>query len=222
MANLGFRKFEEMIGHTRPSWTRSRRSTTGRRAGLDFSRVLYKPEAPAGVAISNTEEQKHGLDVALDNRLIEQARSGIENQAPVHLEMPIVNTNLAVGAMLSGEVARRYGHAGLPADTIHIKLAGTAGQSFGAWLAHGVTLHLEGDANDYVGKGLSGGRIIIEAEPVGPIIPRENDHRRQHRPVRRNLRRLLLQRGRAANGSPCVTRGPSPSLSGSVITAAST
>jgi glutamate synthase (NADPH/NADH) large chain len=84
------------------------------------------------------------------------------------------NTNLAVGAMLSGEVARRYGHAGLPDDMIHIKLSGTAGQSFGAWLAHGVTIHLEGDANDYVGKGLSGGRIIIEAERAGKTVPREN------------------------------------------------
>ena len=86
----------------------------------------------------------------------------------------MANTNLAVGAMLSGEVARRYGHAGLPDDTISISLQGTAGQSFGAWLANGVTLHLVGDANDYVGKGLSGGRVIVEAPPVGPTVPAEN------------------------------------------------
>ncbi|MDJ0664473.1 MAG: glutamate synthase large subunit [Acidimicrobiia bacterium] len=173
MANLGFRTYSEMIGQS----DRLKMKTAvdhWKAQGLDFSRVLYKPDPPAGVAISNTEEQQHGLDTALDNQLIKKAVPALEDGQAVRIETPIVNTNLAVGAMLSGEVARRYGHAGLPQDTIHIKLAGTAGQSFGAWLSHGVTLHLEGDANDYVGKGLSGGRIIIEAEPAGPIVPREN------------------------------------------------
>ena len=142
--------------------------------GFDLSRVLYKPEPGPGVAISNTEEQQHNLHVALDNQLIEKAAPALERRECVSIEMPVNNTNLTVGTMLSGEVARRYGHAGLRNDTISIKLNGTAGQSFGAWLAHGVTLHLEGDANDYVGKGLSGGRIIIEAVPRGPTVPKEN------------------------------------------------
>jgi glutamate synthase (NADPH/NADH) large chain len=142
--------------------------------GLDFSRVLHKPEPQAGVAISNTEEQQHTLHIALDNVLVKKAAPALEHQERVTIDTAVNNTNLAVGAMLSGEVARRFGHAGLDDNTIHIKLSGTAGQSFGAWLAHGVTLHLEGDANDYVGKGLSGGRIIIEAKPQGPTVPVEN------------------------------------------------
>ncbi|MGA9596433.1 MAG: glutamate synthase large subunit, partial [Acidimicrobiia bacterium] len=173
MARLGFRTFAEMIGQSdRISMKKAVDHWKAR--GLDFSRVLYKPEVPEGVAISNTEKQYHNLEIALDNKLIEAAAPALDHQERVQIEMPIVNTNLAVGAMLSGEVARRYGHGGLPDDTIHVALKGTAGQSFGAWLAHGVTLHLEGDANDYVGKGLSGGRIVIEAEPVGPTVPVEN------------------------------------------------
>jgi len=173
MANLGFRTYTEMIGQS--DRLKMKKAVDHWKAqGLDFSRVLYKPDPPPGVAISNTEEQQHGLDVALDNKLIADAAPALESGKPVRIMTPIVNTNLAVGAMLSGEVARRYGHAGLPAGTIDIKFTGTAGQSFGAWLANGVTLHLEGDANDYVGKGLSGGRIIIEAEPAGPTVPREN------------------------------------------------
>jgi glutamate synthase (NADPH/NADH) large chain len=173
MAELGFRTYAEMIGQS--DRIRVNEAIKHWKAeGLDFSRVLFKPQPPSGVAISNTEEQLHGLHRALDNDLIEQAMASLDHKEPVSIETSVTNANLAVGSMLSGEVARRYGHAGLPDDTIHIKLTGTAGQSFGAWLAHGVTLHLEGDANDYVGKGLSGGRIIIEAEPVGPIVPREN------------------------------------------------
>ncbi len=173
MAELGFRTYAEMIGQS--DRIRVNEAIKHWKAeGLDFSRVLFKPQPPSGVAISNTEEQQHGLHRALDNDLIEQAMASLDHKEPVSIETSVTNANLAVGSMLSGEVARRYGHAGLPDDTIHIKLTGTAGQSFGAWLAHGVTLHLEGDANDYVGKGLSGGRIIIEAEPVGPIVPREN------------------------------------------------
>ncbi|HZJ48577.1 MAG TPA: glutamate synthase-related protein, partial [Acidimicrobiia bacterium] len=173
MAALGFRTFAEMIG--RSDRIRVKEAIEHWKArGLDFSKILFTPQPRPGVAISNTEKQPHRLDRSIDNGLIVEAMPALENQQAVSIETAVNNTNLAVGAMLSGEVARRYGHAGLPDDTIHIKLKGTAGQSFGAWLAHGVTLHLEGDANDYVGKGLSGGRIIIEAEPVGPIVPREN------------------------------------------------
>ena len=173
MAKLGFRSYAEMIGQS--DRIRMKRAIDHwKAAGLDFSRVLYKPDPAPGIAISNTEEQQHNLHIALDNQLIDKAAPALAERVPVSIETPVSNTNLAVGAMLSGEVARRFGHAGLPQDTIHIKLNGTAGQSFGAWLAHGVTLHLVGDANDYVGKGLSGGRIVIEAEPVGPIVPKEN------------------------------------------------
>ncbi|GMQ93415.1 MAG: glutamate synthase large subunit [Acidimicrobiia bacterium] len=173
MAALGFRTYAEMIGQSDRMSARSA-IEHWKAQGLDFSRVLFKPQPSPGVAISNTEAQQHTLHRALDNGLIEKAAPALEHQQPVSIDTAVNNTNLAVGAMLSGEVARRYGHAGLPHDTVHIKLNGTAGQSFGAWLAHGVTLHLEGDANDYVGKGLSGGRIIIEAEPAGPTVPREN------------------------------------------------
>jgi glutamate synthase (NADPH) large chain len=124
--------------------------------------------APAkpGVAIWNCETQNHGLDKALDHRLIEAAQPALENASPVLIEQTISNVNRTVGAMLSGEVAKRYGHAGLPDGTISVKLTGTAGQSFGAFLAHGVSLELTGDGNDYVGKGLSGGRVVVR-QPRG-------------------------------------------------------
>src|SRR5438105_678473 len=124
--------------------------------------------APAkpGVASWNGERQDHGLDKALDHKLIEAAQPALEKGEPVLIEVPIGNVNRTVGAMLSGEVARRTGHAGLPEDTISVKLTGTAGQSFGAFLAHGISLELSGDANDYVGKGLSGGRVVVR-QPKG-------------------------------------------------------
>ena len=114
------------------------------------------------------------MKTALDNKLIEQAAPALENKTPVTIETPVRNVNRSVGTMLSGEVARQFGHAGLADDTIHIKMKGTAGQSYGAWLARGVTLELEGDANDYVGKGLSGGRIVIYPAADSPIVPEEN------------------------------------------------
>jgi glutamate synthase (NADPH/NADH) large chain len=170
---MGFRTYEEMIGQSDRLEVREAVDHWKAR-GLDFSRVLFKPNARPGIAISNTESQPHSLHRAIDNMLIDKAAPALESGEPVTIDAAVNNTNLAVGAMLSGEVARRYGHAGLEHGTIAINLTGTAGQSFGAWLAHGVTLHLEGDANDYVGKGLSGGRIVIEAEPEGPTVPREN------------------------------------------------
>ncbi|VAV95926.1 Glutamate synthase [NADPH] large chain, partial [hydrothermal vent metagenome] len=173
MAALGFRTYAEMIGRS-DLLSVNTAIDHWKARGLDFSNVLFTPNAGPDVAVSNTENQHHTIDRALDNHLIQEAAPALDRKEPVSIETQVTNTNLAVGTMLSGEVARRYGHAGLPDDTIHIELDGTAGQSFGAWLAHGVTLHLEGDANDYVGKGLSGGRIIIEAHPAGPIVPREN------------------------------------------------
>jgi glutamate synthase (NADPH/NADH) large chain len=173
MARLGFRTYAEMIGQSDKLEVREA-IDQWKAQGLDFSRVLFKPNPRPGTAISNTERQPHSLHRALDNILIDKSMPALDSGDPVTIEASVSNTNLAVGAMLSGEVARRYGHAGLPQSTITVNLEGTAGQSFGAWLAHGVTLHLQGDANDYVGKGLSGGRIVIEAEPDGPTVPREN------------------------------------------------
>ncbi len=173
MARLGFRTFDEMIGQS--DRIDMRRAIDHWKArGLDFSRILHKPEAGPRVAIRNMEVQDHELDKALDRKLIEQAHAALEHGEPVLIETDVRNTNRTVGAMLSGEIAKRYGHGGLEPNTIRIRMKGTAGQSFGAWLAQGVTLELEGDANDYVGKGLSGGRIIILAPPYGPIVPHQN------------------------------------------------
>ncbi|MBC8337278.1 MAG: glutamate synthase large subunit [Alphaproteobacteria bacterium] len=173
MAELGFRTFNEMIG--RMDRLDTRKAVTHWKAkGLDLAPIFAKPNVNGDIAIFNSETQNHGLDKALDNELIEQARPALDTGKPVRIEMPIRNINRTVGAMLSGEIARRHGHQGLADDTINISLTGTAGQSFGAWLAHGVTLKLEGDANDYVGKGLSGGRIIVSPSPKGQIVPEDN------------------------------------------------
>jgi len=173
MARLGFRTFDEMIGRTERLDMRPAVEHWKAR-GLDFSRLFYRPSVGPDVAISHRDTQDHGLAKALDHELIEKATPAIENKRPVQLSSRIFNRNRTVGAMLSGEVARRYGHAGLPDDTIHVKFEGTAGQTFGGWLAHGVTFELEGDANDYVGKGLSGGRIVAYPPKDSPIAPEEN------------------------------------------------
>ena len=173
MAQLGFRTWNEMIGQS----DRIRTSAAidhWKAQGINLSRVLHKPEAAEGVQIYNSEQQDHHLEEALDNELISKAMTSLENRARTVIDTPIHNTNRSVGAMLSGEVARRYGHAGLPDDTIHINFIGTAGQSFGAWVAQGITMHLIGDANDYVAKGLSGGRLVIQAIPEGTFIPKDN------------------------------------------------
>jgi glutamate synthase (NADPH/NADH) large chain len=160
MARLGFRRFTDMIG--RADLIDVRRAVSHWKAkGLDFSRLLHLPAARHGVATHNCEAQDHGLDRALDHELIRQAGPALESGRPVRIEVAIRNHNRSFGAMLSGRVAERYGHAGLPDDTIFIAAQGTAGQSFGAWLARGVTVDLQGEANDYVGKGLSGGRLVV-------------------------------------------------------------
>ncbi|HET6263775.1 MAG TPA: glutamate synthase large subunit, partial [Usitatibacter sp.] len=160
MAKIGMRRFEDLVGRTDLLDTRGGVEHWKAR-GLDFSRLFYRPAVAAGVAIHQCEAQEHGLARALDHELIARAQPALASKRPVAIESPIFNRNRTVGAMLSGEVARRYGHAGLPDDTIHATFKGSAGQSFGAWLAHGVTFELEGDANDYVGKGLSGGRLVV-------------------------------------------------------------
>jgi len=160
MAKLGFRTVNEMIGQM--DRLEMRRAIDHWKAnGLDFSKLLSKPNVPDSVAIHNCEVQDHGLDKALDLTLIEQAQPALERGEPVRIELPVRNFNRTVGTMLSGRVAEKYGFAGLPDDTIYIKASGTGGQSWGAWLAKGVTIELEGEANDYVGKGLSGGRLVI-------------------------------------------------------------
>jgi len=173
MARLGYRTLAEMIGHSEKLDTR-KAIDHWKASKVDLSRILHRPEAGPGIAISNSEPQDHGLDKALDHQLIAQAKPALDEGKPVQIEMAVHNYNRTVGAMLSGELAKRYGHAGLPEDSIHIRMTGTAGQSFGAFLAAGITLELRGEANDYVGKGLSGGRIAIYPPAESPIIPEQN------------------------------------------------
>jgi glutamate synthase (NADPH/NADH) large chain len=173
MAALGFRSFSEMIGKTE-ILDKSEAIDHWKAKGLDFTRIFHKPEVPKDVAIYNSEVQDHHLDKVLDRKLIELAKPAIEEKKPVKLELPIKNTDRTTGAMLSGAIAKLHGHAGLPEDSIWVSLKGSAGQSFGAWLAKGVTLDLEGEANDYVGKGLSGGRIVVRPPEDSGIVPEES------------------------------------------------
>ena len=160
MAQLGIRTFDELIGRT-DLLDKSTAITHWKAKGLDFSRLLHQPDMPASVSRYHVENQDHCLDKALDNILIAKSKNALEKGEKVSFVSPVKNLNRTVGTMLSSEVARRYGHEGLPDDTIHIELHGTAGQSAAAFLAHGITLDLVGEGNDYVGKGLSGGRIIV-------------------------------------------------------------
>ena len=173
MAELGFRKFEEMVGRVDRLETREV-IHHWKAKGIDLTHVLHKPDVPEHVAIRHVAKQDHGLENALDNRLIESCQAAIDAKVPVKFDCKIQNTHRTVGTMLSSEIARKYGLAGLPEDTIHINFQGSAGQSFGAFLAKGVTFALEGDANDYVGKGLSGGKIIIFPPKKATFIPEEN------------------------------------------------
>ena len=173
MAKLGFRTFNEMVGQVGKLDTR-RAVEHWKAHGVDLSRILYQPALQPGVEIHHTETQNHHLDRALDQVLIQEAQPALDAQTPVRLEHPIRNIHRTVGAMLSGEVARRYGHPGLPEDTISIRLTGNAGQSFAAFLARGVALYLSGDANDYVGKGLSGGRVVVSQPRNAKRDPAQN------------------------------------------------
>ncbi|MFY3433177.1 glutamate synthase-related protein [Achromobacter mucicolens] len=160
MAQLGIRKFDDLIG--RADLLDMRSGVEHWKAqGLDFTRVFHQTQSDAEV--HQTEEQDHGLAGALDHLLIERSKPALERGEKVSFIVPVRNRNRTIGAMLSGAVASRYGHEGLPDDTIHIQCNGTAGQSFGAFLAHGITMDLVGEGNDYVGKGLSGGRIIVRS-----------------------------------------------------------
>jgi glutamate synthase domain-containing protein 2/glutamate synthase domain-containing protein 1/glutamate synthase domain-containing protein 3 len=173
MAKLGIRRFNDLIGRT--DLLDMRKGVDHWKArGLDFSRIFYKPAMPKEVARYNCEEQDHGLARALDHQLIADAGEAIEERKPVRLEYRIRNAHRSVGAMLSGVVARRYGHEGLPEDTVHVAFTGNAGQSFGAFLARGISFELQGATNDYVGKGLSGGRLVVYPDPTSPAKPDEN------------------------------------------------
>jgi glutamate synthase (NADPH/NADH) large chain len=173
MAQMGVRKFDDLIG--RSDLLDKRKGIKHWKAkGLDFSKVFHQPKVAAEVARRQAEVQDHELEKALDNDLIAQSKEALDAKRVVTIETKICNVNRSVGAMLSHEVAKRHGNAGLPDDTIRVKLLGTAGQSFGAFLAHGVTLQLEGEGNDYVGKGLCGGRIIVKPSDDSKLIAEDN------------------------------------------------
>ncbi|MBL7256639.1 glutamate synthase large subunit [Paractinoplanes lichenicola] len=173
LAELGFRSIDEAIGHAEvldvapavDHW---------KAKGLDLSPILFVPELPEGTARRGIVAQDHELSKALDNKLIELAGPALTEGVPVAAEVAIRNDNRSVGAMLGGEVTRRYGGAGLPEDTIAFTLRGTGGQSFGAFLPRGVTLRLIGDTNDYVAKGLSGGRVVVRPDENAPFVAEDN------------------------------------------------
>ncbi|GMN13383.1 glutamate synthase large subunit [Altererythrobacter sp. MTPC7] len=173
MARMGFRTVEEMVGRVdRLDARRAERHWKAR--GVDLGGLLHQVALPEGRKLHHTDTQDHGLAAALDNDLIAAAAPAIENSEAVQIDREIRNVHRTVGAMLSGRIAEKYGHEGLRPDTVRVNFTGVAGQSFGAWLAHGVTLDLVGDANDYVGKGLSGGRIIVRAPDDAPREPGSN------------------------------------------------
>ncbi|HEU4425201.1 MAG TPA: glutamate synthase large subunit, partial [Pilimelia sp.] len=169
LASLGFRSVQEAIGHAEMLDLVSA-VTHWKARGLDLSRVLHVPELPAGAARHRVREQDHGLDASLDNELIDLAAPALDDGAAVRVSVAVRNEHRSVGAMLGGEVTRRFGGKGLPDDTVEINMLGTAGQSFGAFLPRGVTLRLLGDANDYVGKGLSGGRLVVRPDPAARFV----------------------------------------------------
>ncbi|WP_096702990.1 glutamate synthase large subunit [Magnetospirillum sp. 15-1] len=160
MARLGVRSLSELTGRT-DLLDVNQAIDHWKAKGLDFSKLFHRIPAQPGVAQRHCEAQEHDVDDVLDRELINEAKPALDDRMSVRIARPVRNVNRTVGAMLSGEVAKRFGHGGLPGDTIHVKLTGTAGQSFGAFLARGVTLELEGEGNDYVGKGISGGRVVI-------------------------------------------------------------
>jgi glutamate synthase (NADPH/NADH) large chain len=173
MAQMGIRKFDDLIG--RSDLLDVKHGITHWKArGLDFSKIFHQPDVPANVARYHTQTQDHALEKSLDNKLIAAAQNALNNKQPVIIESDICNVNRTVGTMLSHEVAKRYGQAGLPDDTITVKLKGTAGQSFGAFLTRGVSFELHGEGNDYVGKGLCGGRIAIMPPADSRLVTHEN------------------------------------------------
>ncbi|HSS85197.1 MAG TPA: glutamate synthase-related protein, partial [Reyranella sp.] len=173
MAELGYTRFDEMVGQMQ-MLDKTEAVTHWKAKGLDFGKLFHKPPAAEGVAIFHREKQNHPIDKILDRRLIAAAQAALDNKTPVQITETINSTDRTAGAMLSGEVAKRYGSAGLPEDTIAISLTGTGGQSFGAFVAHGVSIDLVGEANDYVGKGLSGGRLVVRPSEKSAAKPEDS------------------------------------------------
>ncbi|HEY0486533.1 MAG TPA: glutamate synthase large subunit [Mycobacteriales bacterium] len=173
LAQLGFRSIDEAIGHAELLDTRAA-VEHWKAAGLDLAPMFVVPELPEGASLRRTQGQDHGLDKALDNTLIQLCEGALLDGSPVKLELPVRNVNRTVGTMLGSLVTRRFGGDGLPDGTIDITFTGSAGQSFGAFVPRGMTLRLFGDANDYVGKGLSGGRLIVRPDLAAPFAAEEN------------------------------------------------
>jgi glutamate synthase (ferredoxin) len=174
MAKLGFRTMDEMIGRVDRLDVRQAVDHWKAR-GLDYSAILHRPAVGPEVAIRKVREQDHGLERSLDlTTIVPLCRPALERREPVHLRLPIRNLHRTVGTILGSEVTSRYGADGLPEDTIHLHFTGSAGQSFGAFVPRGITLVLEGDSNDYLGKGLSGGKIIVHPPRQATFVPEEN------------------------------------------------
>ncbi len=173
MAQMGFSTMDQMVGRVDMLEVDAAVDHWKAR-GLDFSSILYNPPVPSRVSRRCVHKQDHGLEQALDHKILGQVHDTLETLSPIEVKLPIRNIHRSVGTMLSGEIARRYGSAGLPDDTIRIHLSGSAGQSLGAFLTKGVTLTLDGEANDYVGKGLSGGRIVVRPPRGSGFAPEEN------------------------------------------------
>ncbi len=173
MAEMGFRKIDDMIG--RVDCINTVQAIDHWKAkGLDFSSILEKPDVPSNIAVRCVQEQDHAIDNVLDHKLMELAERAFQTLQPIEIRLPILNTDRTVGAMLGGAISKKFGAAGLPEDTIKINFEGVAGQSFGAFNVGGVSLHIAGSANDYVGKGMSGGRIVVRPHPKSTFVAEDN------------------------------------------------
>jgi glutamate synthase (ferredoxin) len=173
MAELGFRTINEMIGQVDKLDT-NKAVDHFKAKGLDFSSILFKPEVPAGVDVLNTQKQDHELKNVFDMNLLKLAENALKNKERVKIDLPIINTDRSVGAIFSNEVSKIHGAEGLPEDTVNLTVHGSAGQSFGAFSTFGLTMKVEGDTNDYLGKGLSGAKLIITPPEKSTIVPEEN------------------------------------------------
>ena len=173
MASIGFRRMDDMIGHV--ECIRVEQAVDHWKAqGLDFSAILRKPDVPANIATRCVQKQDHGIDTVLDLKLMDLAERAFDNKQSIEIRLPIRNTDRTVGAMLGGEISKRFGAEGLPEETIVCHFEGVAGQSFGAFNVNGVSLNLRGSANDYVGKGMSGGRIVVRPHAKATLVAEEN------------------------------------------------
>ncbi|MBF0195012.1 MAG: glutamate synthase subunit alpha, partial [Magnetococcales bacterium] len=173
MADMGFRTIDEMIGRVDCINTKTA-INHWKAQGLDFTSILEKPDVPSNIAIRQVQTQDHAIDKVIDHKLMELADRAFETLQPISIRLPILNTDRSVGAMLGGAISKQFGASGLPEDTININFEGVAGQSFGAFNVGGVSLHIAGSANDYVGKGMSGGRIVVHPSPKSDIVAADN------------------------------------------------